>query len=126
MDQMNITKAEFQSFKSDISTGIRALNEKLDKLLDPQTGVFAEIQNIRTANKRAHERIDGLDNENKKIKIHIYGENGRGGVLDKIDDAENTLLGWKTTFKWAMGLLATPILLGIGALIWAAITGGKL
>ncbi len=125
MAEMNITKTEFEAFKADITAGIKALNDKFDKLLDPKTGIFSEIQNIKVATKRAHERLDECNESQDRIKLHIYGENGRGGLLDKMEDAEKTLSGWKTNFKWAIGLIATPMLLGIGALIWTAISGGK-
>lgn len=116
--EKEVTQVEFESLKSEISNYFQELNRKMDRLLDPESGVFAKIQNLDAKSDKAHERLDAFGDSYAKVKDIIYG-NGVPGIREQIRDLTHhrdrtvkvlVRIGWT---------ISTPILGGLGYLLWS-------
>lgn len=113
----SITKSEFDVFKNLVTNEFAELNKKVDKIIDPQNGIFRSVDHIDQTAKRAHERIDEKGEEIKQLSICIHGNpaDGRQGMKTKINEFDEFM----KTSKKIIWKIITPILalLGIGTIL---------
>ena len=97
---MTITKEHFDQFKEDLDKQLVQIDKKLDLVVNPRTGVFAELREINTKANRAHERIDGLEKDHKSLKQVVQGKDGEHGldydvfVLKKSQSRRIKIMDW--------------------------------
>lgn len=127
-----ITMTELETLKGEINKGFDHVNKKLDLLLNPKTGVFSELLIINNKSEKAHERLDEVEKSFAKMKDRFYGDVNMQGYEDIIKNNATEIKALKEhrenavkMFRKAVFIAAGPILAGLGAALWALISGGN-
>lgn len=123
---------ELETLKGEINKGFDHVNKKLDLLLNPKTGVFSELLIINNKSEKAHERLDEVEKSFAKMKDRFYGDVNMQGYEDIIKNNATEIKALKEhrenavkMFRKAVFIAAGPILAGLGAALWALISGGN-
>lgn len=120
---MEVTQQEFQSFKTELAEYFKEINRKMDRLLDPESGVFAKIQQVNAKADKAHSRIDAIDASHTKVKEIVYGIGDGVGVREDIRELKEHRTNTVKILSRIGWTIVTPIGAGIGYLIWTALVG---
>jgi phage shock protein A len=110
---MEVTQKDLRDLRDSIEGMIGGINQKLDAILDPKEGVFMEIAQAQASAAKALEEIKELYARQSRIEAQT-------AVMEK---QVSDLRRFNKILTWIIGLIATPIFLGIGALIWNKLSG---
>ena len=116
-----ITSEDFANFKSEVLSLLGNITAKVDRLLDPESGVFAKINIVDRKADKAHDRLDTLGTSYEKMKVQVYGNDNALSMREEVrllNEHRTKVSSIVTRVAWT---ISTPILAGIGYLIWSAL-----
>ena len=106
---MTITKEHFDQFKEDLDKQLTQIDKKLDLVVNPKTGVFAELRDVNTKANRAHERIDSLESNHKQLKKVVCGDEGKPGLDYDVFQLKKSQSKRMKVMDWVMRSLVVGI-----------------
>ena len=117
-----ITSEDFANFKSEVLSLLGTITQKVDRLLDPESGVFAKINTVDRKAEKAHDRLDTFLISYDKVKVQVYGNESALSLREELRLLIEHKEKISKIFMRVFWTISTPILAGVGYLIWNALS----
>jgi hypothetical protein len=113
-----ISQEYFNDFRQEIGRKIDCLSEKLDKIIDPETGLYRKLWDFGAKVEKEHLRLDEFAKE--------LNGNGKKGINERLESIERALPAPRNRFKSIGDIVlktaVATITLGLLGFIWFVIS----